>query len=155
MSLLDSVFVHGIRALWTRFSNAEMDRCGRSKCDEQRRRKKQAKPSNPRANFDQTQAAKALGDGNWIRCVVSRCRSSGIKKQRCKNLATQAPITKPRRFLADYQTQVMEIGSDTRFLATAPVEEKNTLVFGAWKWRVGRHLERKERKNKKKNPCFG
>ena len=41
-SLLDSVFIHGNQALWTRFSNAEIERCQRSKHkDEQRRRKKQ------------------------------------------------------------------------------------------------------------------
>ena len=59
----------------------------------------------------------------------------------------------------------MEIRSDTRFLPVALVEEKNMLesgfdflvldlicssVFRAWKWRVGWHLERKERRTRKK-----
>ena len=117
-----------------------MDRCQRSKRDEQRKRKKQAKPSNPGADSDQTQATKASGNGNRIGRVISRRRSSGRKQQRCKNPATQTPITKPRQFLADYQTQAMEIGSDTLFLAAAPVEEKNTLENGFdflfWIWFV-------------------
>ena len=165
-SLLDSVFIRRNWALWTWFSNSEVSRCQRSNCDEQRRRKKQAKPSNLGVDSDQTQAAKASGNGNQIRCVVSHHHSSGRKKQRCKNPATQAPITKPKRFLVDYQTQVMEIRSDTRFLPVALVEEKNMLesgfdflvldlicssVFRAWKWRVGWYLERKERRTRKKS----
>ena len=52
-SLLDLVFVHGNRAQWTRFSNAEMERCQRSKFrDEQRRRNKQwCKTQQPRHRF--------------------------------------------------------------------------------------------------------
>ena len=67
-SLLDSVFVHGNRALWTRFSNAETERCQRSKrrVMQRRRKKQRCKPSNPGANSNQTQAAKASGDGNRI-----------------------------------------------------------------------------------------
>ena len=59
--------------------------------------------------------------------VVSRCRSSGRKKQQCKNPATQALIlTKPRQ----RKLQAMEIGSDVWFLTAATVEEKNTLESG-------------------------
>ena len=104
-----------------------MDRSQRSKRDEQRKRKKQAKPSNPGVDSDQTQAAKASGNGNRIGRVISRRRSNGRKKQRCKNPATQEPIlTKPRR----RKLQVMEIGSDVWFLTAATVEEKNTLESG-------------------------
>ena len=52
-------------------------------------RSNNAKPSNPSADSDQTQAAKASGDGNWIGRVVSRCHSSGRKKQQCKSPITQ------------------------------------------------------------------
>ena len=52
-------------------------------------RSNNAKPSNPGADSDQTQAAKASGDGNWIGRVVSRCHSSGRKKQQCKSPITQ------------------------------------------------------------------
>ena len=52
-------------------------------------RSNNAKPSNPSADSDQTQAAKASGDGNWIGHVVSRRHSSGRKKQRCKSPVTQ------------------------------------------------------------------
>ena len=52
-------------------------------------RSNNAKPSNPGADSDQTQAAKASGDGNWIGRVVSRCHSSGRKKQQCKSPVTQ------------------------------------------------------------------
>ena len=40
-------------------------------------RSNDAKPSNPGVDFDQTQAAKASGDGNRIGRVVSRRHSSG------------------------------------------------------------------------------
>ena len=91
------------------------------------------KPSNPGTDYQTQVVSRRLpnsSDGNQIGRVISRRRSSGRKKQRCKNPATQTPITKPRQFLADYQTQAMEIGSDTLFLAAAPVEEKNTLESG-------------------------
>ena len=52
-------------------------------------RSNNAKPSNPSADSDQTQAAKASGDGNWIGRVVSRRHSSGRKKQQCKSPVTQ------------------------------------------------------------------
>ena len=52
-------------------------------------RSNNAKPSNPGADSDQTQSAKASGDGNWIERVVSRHHSSGRKKQQCKSLVTQ------------------------------------------------------------------
>ena len=52
-------------------------------------RSNNAKPSNPGTDSDQTQAAKASGDGNWIRRVVSRRHSSGRKKQRWKSPVTQ------------------------------------------------------------------
>ena len=48
-------------------------------------RSNDAKPSNLSADSDQTQAAKVSSDGNRIGRVVSRCRSSGRKKQWCKN----------------------------------------------------------------------
>ena len=136
-----------------RDQNAEMNN--------EEERSKGAKPSNPGVDSDQTQAAKALGDGNRIGRVVSRRRSSGRKKQRCKNPATQALIlTKPRR----RKLQVMEIGSDVWFLVATPVEEKNTLESGFdlfWIWFVYGFLglgsgewdniwRKKERKNKKK-----
>jgi len=63
-----------------RDQNAEMNN--------EEERSKDAKPSNLGADSDQTQATKASGDGNRIRRVVSRRRSSGRKKQRCK---TQQP----------------------------------------------------------------
>ena len=44
-------------------------------------RSKDAKPSNPSTDSNQTQVAKVLGDGNRIERVVSRRRSSGRKKQ--------------------------------------------------------------------------
>ena len=92
-------------------------------------RSNNAKPNNPGADSNQTQAAKASGNGNRIGCVVSRRHSSGRKKQRCKNPATKAQImTKPRQ----RKLQAMEIRSDVWFLAAVLVEEKNTL-----EWIVG------------------
>ena len=90
-------------------------------------RSNDAKPNNLGADSNQTQTAKASGDGNRIGRVVSCRHSTGRKKQRCKNPATQASIlTKPRR----QKLQAMEIGSDVWFLSATPVEEKNKLESG-------------------------
>ena len=67
--------------------------------------------------------AMEIGSDMWFLTVAP-------VEERSNDAKTQAPITKPRWFLADYQTQAMEIRSDTRFLAAAPVEEKNTLESG-------------------------
>ena len=119
-------------------------------------RSNDAKPSNPGVNFDHTQATKALSNGNRIGRVVSRRRSSGRKKQRCKNPAIQALIlTKPsHRFSSTFgfspppqwrRRTRWRVGLICSWVfgewVFGFVEENNTLD-GIWR--------KKERKNKKK-----
>ena len=84
------------------------------------------KPSNPDADYQTQAVSRRLpnsGDGNQIGHTVSRRRSSGGEEH---------------------------VGEWVWFFILDLI---CSWVFGAWMWRVGRHLERKERKNKKKNPC--
>ena len=119
-------------------------------------RSNDAKPSNPGVDFDHTRAAKASSDGNRIGRVVSRRRSSGTKKQRCKNPAIQALIlTKPNHrfsptcgFSLPPQWRRRTCGIVGLICSWVFgecvfgfVEENNTLD-GIWR--------KKERKNKKK-----
>ena len=165
-SLLDSVFVHGNRALWTRFNNTETRTCQRCR-DEQWRRKKQCKTQQPRCRFAliltkprRRKLMRWKSDRTWFLVAAPvEERSNDAKTQQPRrrfwpNLGDKSfrrwksdwtcgfsPSLQWRR-RTRWRVGLICFGFDL-FMGFWGLEVESGTTFG----------EKKERKNKKKNPC--